>query len=280
MKKFKNFALKRPFLFGLSFVVIYSLVSALAYPVHYLFPENAVGQIYGDTVNKLVIFAVFVLLLWRFGWLQASGLTGKGNWKIWLITGVILLYRLPLELFAFTGKMTLSFPDPPLVLANLFVNFGTGLVEETLYRAIVLIAMVSAWGHTKTGIVKAIVLSSLLFGMTHLLNLMVRPWQVVLFQVLVVTLPGILYGALVLTAKSIWPAIVMHWLTNAVVNIQALSIEDFQETTSMWIVFAIGLIPVMVYSAYLIRKLPFFYAYEEEQSEMPHLRTSKAETQA
>src|SRR5665648_84722 len=277
MKKFKNFALKRPILFGLSFIVIYALVAALAYPVHFLFPENGVGQIFGETANKLIVFGVFVLLLWRFGWLKSSGLTGKGSWKIWLITAVVLVYMGVLELYAFTGSLTLSFPDPPLALANLALGFGTGLVEETLYRAVVLIAMISAWGLTKKGIVKAVALSSILFGMTHLLNLMIRPWQVVLFQALVVSLPGIFYGALVLSGKSLWPAILIHWLTNAVVNVQVIAIEGFQEATAMWIVFAIGLIPVIVYSAYLIRKLPFFYAYEAEETEKPLMRTRKAQ---
>ncbi len=280
MKKFKNFALRRPFLFGLSFIVIYSILATLSYPVHFLFPDNEVGQVFGDAAAKILIFAVFSLLLWRFGWLKTSGLTGKGSWKIWLTTIVALVYLGLVELYAFTGSLTLSFPDPPLALANLALDFGTGLVEETLYRAIVLMAMISAWGHTKNGIVKAVVLSSILFGMTHLLNLMIRPWQVVLFQALVVSLPGIFYGALVLSGKSLWPAILIHWLTNAVVNVQVIAIEGFQETTSMWILFAIVLIPVMLYSAFLIKKLPFFYAYEEEQSEMPRLRTSKAEAQA
>ena len=277
MKKFKNFALRRPFLFGLSFIVIYSILATLSYPVHFLFPDNEVGQVFGDAAAKILIFAVFSLLLWRFGWLKTSGLTGKGSWKIWLITAFVLVYMGVLELYAFTGSLTLSFPDPPLALANLALDFGTGLVEETLYRAIVLIAMVSAWGHNKNGIVKAVVVSSLLFGMLHLLNLMYRPWQVVLFQAMVVSLHGVFYAAMVLTSKSIWPAIVIHWLTNAVVNIKVIGIENFQETTSMWIVFAIGLIPVVVYSVYLIRKLPFFYTYEEEQAEKPLMQSRKAQ---
>lgn len=277
MKKFKNFALRRPFLFGLSFIVIYSFLATLAYPVHYLFPDNEAGQVFGDASAKILIFVVFSLLLWRFGWFKASGLPGKGSWKIWLTTVVVLAYLGVLELFAFTGSLTLSFPDPSLAFANLALDFGTGLVEETLYRAIVLIAMISAWGHTKNGIVKAVVLSSILFGMLHLLNIMVRPWQVVLFQALVVSLPGVFYGAIVLTGKSLWPAILIHGLTNAVVNIQAIAIEGFQETTAMWIMFAIGLLPLMVYSVYLIRKLPYFYAYEEEEPEKSLMQTRKAQ---
>ena len=277
MKKIKRFILRRPFIFGLLFMLIYSLLATVAYPVHFLFPENEAGIVFGDAVVKILVFAVFTLFLWRFGWLKASGLVGKGSRKIWLVTCVALLYLGVVELFAFTGNLTITFPDPQLAWANLTLGLGTGLLEETFFRAIVLVAMISAWGHTKQGIVKAIVLSSVLFGMTHLVNLMIRPWQVVVFQAAVVSLPGIFYAALVLTGRSLWPVILIHALTNAVVDIQIITIESFQETTSMWIAFTIGLIPLMVYSIYIIRKLPFFYDYEEENSEKLFIRTSEVQ---
>ena len=70
MKKFKNFALRKPFLFGLSSIVIYSILATLTFPVHFLFPDNEAGQVFGDAAAKILIFAVFSLFLWRFGWLN------------------------------------------------------------------------------------------------------------------------------------------------------------------------------------------------------------------
>ena len=63
MLKFKDFALRRPFLFGLLLIFIYDLLSTLTYPTHFLFAETEVGQVYGDTVSKLIISLVFLLLL-------------------------------------------------------------------------------------------------------------------------------------------------------------------------------------------------------------------------
>jgi hypothetical protein len=79
---------------------------------------------------------------------------------------------------------------------------------------------------------------------------------VVLFQAIVVFLPGIFYAAIVLASRSLWPAILIHWLGNAAVNIKLVGIENYQETLTMWILFAIALMPILVYSAYLIRRLP------------------------
>ena len=256
MKNFKNFALKNPFLFGIVLILLYAFLTALAYPVHYLFPENEAGQLYGDALAKLIVFLFFLAVLWRFGWLSISGITRFGNIRIWPVIVGLTIYAVLTQLFAFTGSIAIVIPDSALATANSFFAFSTALVEETMVRGLVLIAMLIAWGSTKGGQLKAILFSSLLFGLIHLFNLMIRPLGVVLFQALIVTLPGILYAALVLAYRSLWPAIVIHWLGNAAVNIKLIGYENYQETFTMWILFGISLIPLIAYSVYLIRGLP------------------------
>ena len=256
MKKFKSFALKSPFLFGIALFILYAFLSALAYPVHFLFPENEVGQLYGDALAKLVVFLIFLAVLWRFGWITLSGITRLGNIRIWPVIAGLTIYAVLTQLYAFTGSITVTFPNPPLAAANWVFAFSTALVEETMVRGLVLIAMILAWGSTKQGQLKAIFFSSLLFGLIHLINLMIRPPGVVLLQALIVTLPGIFYAALVLTYRTLWPAIVIHWLGNAAVNIKLIGAENYQETFSMWVLFGISLIPLLAYSAYLILRLP------------------------
>ena len=116
---------------------------------------------------------------------------------------------------------------------------------------------------TKRGLAKAILLSSIFFGVMHLFNILVRPAGVVILQALIVSLPGILYAALTLKSRSIWPAILIHWLTNAAVNVKLIGVEGFEETVSMWLIFAAGLIPVVAYSVYLIWKLPEPFEYPD-----------------
>jgi membrane protease YdiL (CAAX protease family) len=256
MEKLKNFALKRPFLFGIVLLVFYACLTALAYPVHYLLPDNEIGQLYGDAAAKFLVFLFFLAALWRFRWVPVSGMTRLGNIRIWPVVAVLLIYRVLTELYAFTGSITIAFPNPPLAAADLVLTFSTGLVEETMVRGMVLIAMLIAWGSTKGGQLKAVLLSSTLFGLIHLFNLMVRPVGVVLMQALILTLPGIFYAALVLATRSLWPAIVIHWLGNAAVNIKLMGNENYQETFTMWIIYGITLVPLIVYSAYLIRRLP------------------------
>jgi hypothetical protein len=85
---------------------------------------------------------------------------------------------------------------------------------------------------------------------------MIRPLGVVLFQAIVVSLPGILHEAMVLKSRSLWPASVIHWLTNLVVNLKLAQIENYQETNLNWILFLAVLIPTTIYSAVVLTRLP------------------------
>ena len=96
-----------------------------------------------------------------------------------------------------------------------------------------------------------------------MLNILVRPVGIVLFQAVVTSLPGIFYAAIVLKSRSLWPAILIYWLTNAAVNIKLTGFENFYETNTMWMLFALFLIPIVAYSAYVLWKLSDAYGYDK-----------------
>ena len=269
MGKFKNFALKRPFIFGLVLFLIYSLLGALTWPVHYLFPGTEVGQLLGDALSKLLIFLAFLFIFWKFGWLKDSGLTKFGKLMVWLVILPVLAYKILSWLYAFTGDLSFPLSGAGIVSSHLALQFGTGLVEETMIRGLVLTAMIMAWGDSKSGQFKAVVLSSLYFGMIHLFNLVARPPGVVFLQAAILSLPGLLYGALALKYKTLWPGIIIHWLTNASVNIKLIGVEDFQETLSMWLTAAAVTLPLVLLSIYLVWKLPVAKAEVKPLEEVP-----------
>lgn len=262
MHRLKTFALKRPFLFGLSMIFIYSMITAISYPVHYLFPENEAGIFYGDAFSKAIAFVLFLFVLWGFGWLRPSGLRKINLGWSWAMILIVLIYKVLTTIHAFTGSVILVIPNTPASVAESVYLFPAALVEEVMYRGVVLLAMIAAWGDTKKGIVKAVLLSSILFGMLHLLNAIANPFGMVLFQAVIVSLPGILYAALFLRTGSLWPAIIIHWLTNASLNAKIATMESFSETPQMWIQWGVYLLPLVVFSFYLIWKLPVDFRIE------------------
>ena len=256
MNKFKNFALRRPFFFGLVLIIMYVFFVYLTFPINFLFPETEIGQLYGNAAIKLTISLLFLAILWRFSWGQASGLTRFGNDKAWLVVAIILVYHVLINMRFMTGDFAILFPDSPLAIANLVYYFPASLMEEVLFRGLTLLAMVFAWGHTKKGLLKAIILSSLLFGLIHLLNVFELALEVVFLEILVASLLGFFWAAITFATRSLWPAIIIHWLTNAAVNLKLIGIENFQETIPMHLGRALFFIPLVIYGAYLVWKLP------------------------
>ena len=255
MKNIKEYALKRPFIFGLFMIFLFSLLSTLTYPVHFLFPETTSGQLLGDALGKILIFLVFLFITWRFGWLQRAGFAQVGKPLAWVVLLPILVYKILSWVYAFTGD--LIFPPLKLGLASshLALQLGTSLVEETMVRGLVLTAMILAWGETKSGQFKAAALSSLYFGMIHLFNLISRPSGTVLLQAVILSLPGLFYAAFLLRYKTIWPGVILHWLLNATVNIKLIGVENYQETLSNWLIAGAAILPLALLSLYWVWKL-------------------------
>ena len=277
MKKFKNFALRRPFFFGVVLIFMYVILIYLTYPINFLFPDNEIGQLYSNAIIKLTISLIFLAILWRFGWTHASGLTRFGGVKVWLVVAIILVYHLLVNLRFMTGDLGIVFPDSPLAIPNLVYYFPASLMEEIMFRGLTLLAMVLAWGSTKKGVVKAVLLSSLLFGLIHLFNIVELSIEVVFLEVLVAALLGFFWAALTLATRSLWPAIILHWLTNAAVNLKLIGIDNFQETFAMHVGRTIFFIPLVVFGAYLVWKLPESFQNELSALQQASFRANEME---
>jgi membrane protease YdiL (CAAX protease family) len=271
MQKLKDFARKRPFVFGLILFFFYAVLGALSYPVHFLLPETEGGQLIGDALSKLIAFLVFLFLLWRFDWLEGSGITRWGKPLVWVVFIPLLSLKVLGHLYAFTGDFSFPIQGGGLAASMLGLQLTTSLVEETMVRGLVLTAMITAWGSTKSGQFRAVVLSSLYFGLIHLINLAIRPAGVVILQALILSLPGLFYAALVLKYRTLWPGIIMHWLVNASVNIKLIGVENFQETLSMWAIIAAVSLPLAILGIYWVWKLPVEGGNQEIPEGVPAL---------
>jgi len=266
MKKFKKFAVRHPIVFGFIVIVLFTLLSTLVWPITQIFsfPE---GLEIGTALSKLVITACFTFILWRFGWVKTAGFASPGRKKVWLLAFVMMIYNAVFAAFAFTGSFIFILPSFDLTLAVIFFTFTTSLLEETMYRGLVLTALVKAWGSTRRGIFVAAIVSGLFWASTHLVNLIVRPFPVVALQVLGMAIPGFVYAAIVLSGRSIWPVIVFHWVVNLTVNLQAIQNPDFEETLPAWLLFNLVILPMVIVGIQLLRKVPLTQTYEENEKQ-------------
>jgi uncharacterized protein len=159
------------------------------------------GQGLSQSLVLVVVYAALVALLIAMAkWWQLAGLNGPSSWRelrlLWLPT---LLLFLPL----LGGMRSLDAPT----LGTLLVGYlATGFAEEAVYRGLVLGLL------RPTGIWRAVVISSLLFGLAHLSNIVLRDGSpaITVAQAVGSATGGVGLAALRLRTNTIWPLILLH----------------------------------------------------------------------
>ena len=100
----------------------------------------------------------------------------------------------------------------PSVIGILFSEMGTGVLEELVFRGFFFNAFVDRLGDTKRGVFASMILSSSVFGLCHLLNLISHPELLVatLAQILYAILMGSLFCVIYYRSRNLWPCIILH----------------------------------------------------------------------
>lgn len=130
---------------------------------------------------------------------------------------------------------------------------STGLFEETAFRGVILSAMLLAWGSTKRGVLKCFFISSLLFGMLHLVNLLQRDLLPGFSNAVYTCFTGALFAGVTLRTRSIWPAVLLHGMCNALLSLNRLG-EPAPEWTPEYAAGRILVhLPLALYGLLLLR---------------------------
>lgn len=208
-----------------------------------------------QVIGQFVATLGFLILLWRFGWLAPAGITRLGNRRLWLITLLILFYTGVSLLVAFFGTLRVDLSLNRSMTPVLLHTTMAGVMEEILFRGLILFALVSKWGGSRRGLMSAVFVSAFLFGALHLVNLASGQADVTTLQIAEAFVSGILYGALVLTAGSVWPAVVLHSGINLLANVAVLNVPGFAITTGQYLALVLLEIPLVLYGFYLIAGL-------------------------
>jgi len=193
--------------------------------------SGALRRPYGDGVSsaiaRLTTTAFVVALVWRLGWLRASGIGRLGGLVVWLVTIGGLAYGVSASLCSFYGRVALD----PLVLMRMPAARTTVLAvavvalgEEVFFRGLVLHTFVRAWARKRSGVVASVVLTALLFAALHATQVFTNDLSrsAALLLVLQTLVVSVWWGALVVVGRSIWPAVVLHFASNAAVAVQGL----------------------------------------------------------
>ena len=188
-------------------IVLFVLAQAVMMFVARLAPTGW-AMLLGACAGALIALVGLLVIVGPLG--GRPGLTLRGPGKLaelglGLALGVGLI-SLSVAVIALLGGYRVTGIEPsPQLLVPLALGIGAGVVEEVVFRGVVL-RVLDAW----LGSWAALALSSLLFGLIHLAN----PGASLATALLLVIEAGFLLGAAYLLTRRLWLAIGLHLAWN------------------------------------------------------------------
>lgn len=144
------------------------------------------------------------------------------------------IYYLPAIIYVFLA--TGGFNDIFLVSCSTFTSdksllyglraLSGGLFEEILFRGVIFGILLNKCYDSKYGVLKSVIISSLIFGLAHIANIWTQPeasTKEVLIQVYAASCLGVMYCATYLKTRSIIVLAVLHCISNYFSNLGELA---------------------------------------------------------
>ena len=261
MKGIERFATRRPVPFVILATVVWMLVAGMGALLASRLLDTSFGGALAQSLGMLTATALLLVVMGRWGWLRAAGITRLGSWQLWLVTGGLILYIVAVYQMAFFGEIGLDLLDPWRSEAGQTIlrrQAVVGVAEEFLFRGLLLYALVRVWGTTRRGMLAAVTLPALIFAVLHILQVASgNPLDGALMTILNALVGGLWLGALVLLGGSIWPAVLIHAAGNAVVQLGALSVSGFDPGVGNYALATAAELPVLVGCLWLLlRRIP------------------------
>ncbi|MDD3220489.1 MAG: type II CAAX endopeptidase family protein [Lachnospiraceae bacterium] len=135
----------------------------------------------------------------------------------WILIGILLPVLVSVFYQVFTkgeiirnARLTTVYPT--VIYAIFTVGISGGIVEEFIFRGVIMKMMEKYWGR-----LAAVCIPSFLFGLSHLANL--SDWHLLDAVLLIVagTMVGIMFSLIALQSGTIWSSAVVHGLWNIII---------------------------------------------------------------
>jgi membrane protease YdiL (CAAX protease family) len=261
MQSIRRFATIRPFLFVIMATVAWILVAGVAALVAAGALQTSLADLLPQSLGTLTATACLLVVMGRWGWLRPAGVTALGSWRLWLVTAGLAVYVVIAYEVAFFGDIALSVSSSWRsggAQAILVRQAVVGVAEEFLFRGFLLYALVRLWGGSRRGLLAAGAVPALIFGLLHAAQVLAgNPLDDTLMTMLNCFVSGLWWGALVLLGGSIWPAVLIHAVSNASFQITALSLGGMDPTVVDYAAATLAELPLAIAGLWLLlRKVP------------------------
>lgn len=198
---------------AVTLVILSSLIEVILLLVA---PENwissTVPKIIFSTTIKLIMSAIFIFIILKLYKLKI-GFGKKSLVKGIFWFGLMLCIA---SMFNFLGgyqNPEISFIHAlPMIIMFLVFALSVGLCEEIVFRGFIFSLFRKYFGESKKGIYTSVLLSALIFGCVHFLNLIVYPDLIIttIAQVISASFVGVLFAVIYFRTENLLPCIILH----------------------------------------------------------------------
>ena len=259
--KLKEFALKKPVLFSVLIMILSIGVTFL--PLNsFLFGNlnEQAAEYASGFLEQTLVSVLLMMLLAKFDWLRPAGFGCKAKqlFVAWPMFLILILNLLELV----DGTLQIDTSEVTTIIFYVLVYLSTGLFEETLCRGVVQTLFLKKWGKTRKGIYFSVILSSILFGMFHLVHFFLGHMTLLasVVQVIYATFIGVFMGACVLRNQSIIPMIIVHGLVDITGSLNEIAVHGGIPKGVMTIspadamISIVLMLPLFLYGLFILRK--------------------------
>lgn len=159
----------------------------------------------------------------------------------WFVPLAVMLLLVVIK-FVLTGTFN---ENRVLLWINLFMTFFVGFSEELVFREIVLQSLIY-----DLGVKKALIISSLLFALLHIVNFFAGLSVIeVLVQVVVTFISGLVFACVVINLDSIIPMFLYHWIWDFMLIVLPITKSDISNLTSAVLILEVLMVvPIFIFT--------------------------------
>jgi membrane protease YdiL (CAAX protease family) len=263
MEKIKKIIFERPVLFSILLLVV--AISLTEIPLDKALPTivdaQSTNYIAGAFEQFLVSWLLFLLIKW-LGLLDYAGFNSPRHWKsVWLVWPILVLTVLNGS-GLLDGSLVLDTSKPIHIILFTLLYISVGLFEEILCRGLVLLLFVQKWGSTQKGIYLSVLISSGLFALGHIVNLLQHRYSPLadFTQIFFGLFFGVFFAACFLRNQTIWTAILTHTIFDMAGSLQDISVggtfHAYRAISVQDALVSIAItLPLFLYGLWILRKV-------------------------
>jgi membrane protease YdiL (CAAX protease family) len=188
---------RKPYLTGLAVTIVSFLFTGGGRALFTaLLGDGAHVEATAAGLQQGVLTVGVLILIWRMEWFRLSRIWSHprrpASWWPLLI--------LPAGIIPLAGLFDVDWSKPATVAASTFAYTTTGLVEELMFRGLILAGLSIGLAGKPNATLKAVVASSILFGLPH-----VAPIGILFAAVF-----GLSFASLAIWTNTIWVGVAVH----------------------------------------------------------------------